>query len=294
MNYTVDWIRVRVGRTGSGVAGGYGSSRGDCRLAPARSGSRLCPIRHGLPRNAIREPDCNRPSARHRLRGHRRRQEGPRTSSLVAGLTVEILMRRFLADARSSRSRFPSSALATIPPSPPTSSHPEGHAAHHRLRAARRATGGAGGAGADRQGAHQLPDRPRHQHRRDSRRLSPLELEEQLDGKPWLVVARFDRKYVDANRSAEEGYESEKAKPTYDAYHSALAAACKAVKEKHGRGLLLDIHGQGEFKDAICRGTRNGKTVDASARPRRPASADRQAERARPPAAKRLPGIALL
>lgn len=87
------------------------------------------------------------------------------------------------------------------------------------------------------------------------------ELERQLNGKPWLVVARFDRKYVDANRSAEEGYESEKAKPVYDAYHTALAAACKAVKAKHGRGLLLDIHGQGEFKDAICRGTRNGKTV---------------------------------
>ena len=27
------------------------------------------------------------------------------------------------------------------------------------------------------------------------------------------------------------------------------------MKEKFGRGLLLDFHGQGEFKDAICRGT---------------------------------------
>ena len=27
------------------------------------------------------------------------------------------------------------------------------------------------------------------------------ELEEQLHGKPWLVVARFERKYLDANRS---------------------------------------------------------------------------------------------
>ena len=83
----------------------------------------------------------------------------------------------------------------------------------------------------------------------------------QLKGKPWLAVARFERKYLDANRSAEQGYESEKARPIYDAYHAALAAACKAVKTKFGRGLLLDIHGQGEFRDAICRGTRNGKTV---------------------------------
>jgi len=87
------------------------------------------------------------------------------------------------------------------------------------------------------------------------------ELEGQLKGKPWLVVARFERKYLDANRSAEQGYESEQARPLYDGYHAALVAACKAVKQKYGRGLLLDIHGQGEFRDAICRGTKNGKTV---------------------------------
>lgn len=87
------------------------------------------------------------------------------------------------------------------------------------------------------------------------------ELEKQLDGKVWLVVAKFERKQLDANRPRELAYESEKAKPYYDAYHDALTAACKAVKEKHGQGLLLDVHGQGEFKDAICRGTQNGKTV---------------------------------
>lgn len=87
------------------------------------------------------------------------------------------------------------------------------------------------------------------------------ELEKRLDGKPWLVVARFERKYLDVNRPREQAYESDKAKPYYDAYHEPLEAACKAVKAKFGRGLLLDIHGQGEFKDAICRGTQNGKTV---------------------------------
>jgi N-formylglutamate amidohydrolase len=91
--------------------------------------------------------------------------------------------------------------------------------------------------------------------------LFAAELEEQLKSKPWLVVARFERKAVDANRSAEQGYESEQARPLYDAYHVALAAACKTVKKQFGRGLLLDIHGQGEFRDAICRGTKNGKTV---------------------------------
>ncbi|MFM8271344.1 MAG: N-formylglutamate amidohydrolase [Gemmata sp.] len=87
------------------------------------------------------------------------------------------------------------------------------------------------------------------------------ELETLLKAKPWVVIARFERKYLDVNRPAEQGYESEKAKPYYDAYHDALGAACKAVKEQHGRGLLLDIHGQGSFPGAICRGTQNLKSV---------------------------------
>ncbi len=87
------------------------------------------------------------------------------------------------------------------------------------------------------------------------------ELEKLLDGKPWVVIARFERKYLDVNRSAEEGYENEKAKPYYDAYHDPLTAACKAVKQKFGRGILLDIHGQAVHQNAICRGTQNLKTV---------------------------------
>ncbi|MCI0703776.1 MAG: N-formylglutamate amidohydrolase [Planctomycetia bacterium] len=87
------------------------------------------------------------------------------------------------------------------------------------------------------------------------------ELEKALDGKPWVVIARFERKYADVNRSAEQGYESDKAKPYYDAYHSALESACKAVRKQHRRGILLDIHGNGVHPGAICRGTLNGKTV---------------------------------
>lgn len=87
------------------------------------------------------------------------------------------------------------------------------------------------------------------------------ELEKHLGGKPWVVIARFERKYLDVNRPPEQGYESEKAKPYYDAYHGPLEAACKAVKEKFGRGILLDLHGQGVYSEALCRGTQNGKTV---------------------------------
>ncbi len=86
-------------------------------------------------------------------------------------------------------------------------------------------------------------------------------LEKQLGGKPWLVVARFERKYVDANRPPGAAYESDRARPYYAAYHDPLAAACRAVQKQFGRGLLLDVHGQGQIPDSILRGTQNGKTV---------------------------------
>lgn len=86
-------------------------------------------------------------------------------------------------------------------------------------------------------------------------------LEKQLGGKVWFAIARFDRKHLDVNRPREGAYEDEKAKPVYEAYHEALAEACKTIQQKHGAGLMLDIHGQGVFENQICRGTANGKSV---------------------------------
>jgi N-formylglutamate amidohydrolase len=79
--------------------------------------------------------------------------------------------------------------------------------------------------------------------------------------RPYLVAARFNRKYIDANRPPDIAYEDPKAKPAYDAYHGTLAAFCKEVRAKHGRGLLLDIHSQGAFAGTVLRGTADGKTV---------------------------------
>ena len=79
--------------------------------------------------------------------------------------------------------------------------------------------------------------------------------------RPYLVAAKFHRRFVDANRPPDIAYESPKARPTYDAYHDTLAAFCKEVQKKHGRGLLLDVHNQASFPDSVVRGTRDGKTV---------------------------------
>ncbi len=79
--------------------------------------------------------------------------------------------------------------------------------------------------------------------------------------KPYLVVARFHRKYIDANRPIDVALESASARPIYEHYHGTLAKYCLEVQKRFGRGLLLDLHGQGTARDTIFRGTNNGKTV---------------------------------
>ncbi len=86
-------------------------------------------------------------------------------------------------------------------------------------------------------------------------------LEAKTGKKPYLVVAKFARRYADVNRPPTIGYEAPGAKPAYDAYHETLARFCGEVKQKWGRGLLLDIHGQGAKRDTIFRGTGNGKSL---------------------------------
>ncbi len=75
---------------------------------------------------------------------------------------------------------------------------------------------------------------------------------------PSVVIARFSRKYVDANRSEENGTESEAGKVQHRAYHEALK---KAVARVGPDGWLVDIHGQGRKKDTIFRGTRSLQTI---------------------------------
>jgi N-formylglutamate amidohydrolase/glutamine amidotransferase-like uncharacterized protein len=86
-------------------------------------------------------------------------------------------------------------------------------------------------------------------------------LEQKLGKRPYVVVARFHRKYVDVNRSPQNAFESAEAKATYDDYHAAIAAACKEVTARWGRGVVLDIHGQSSQPGVVFRGTQNGKTV---------------------------------
>ena len=86
-------------------------------------------------------------------------------------------------------------------------------------------------------------------------------IERELGGRPYVVIARFERKFADPNRDVANAYEHENAKPHYDAFHTAVTDAVADVRATWGRGVLLDVHGQGTDPDGIFRGTRDGKAV---------------------------------
>jgi N-formylglutamate amidohydrolase len=88
-----------------------------------------------------------------------------------------------------------------------------------------------------------------------------ITLGSKMGARPFLIVARFERKYIDANRAPGDAYEDLHARPYYEAYHRSLDEACSAVRNRWGRGLLIDLHGQSVEKETIFRGTANGKSV---------------------------------
>ena len=86
-------------------------------------------------------------------------------------------------------------------------------------------------------------------------------LKEKTGKRPHLVIAHFARRHVDANRPAAGAYENDSAKRVYEAYHAALGKARDAVIRDFGRGIVIDIHGQGAERNTIFRGTQNRSTV---------------------------------
>lgn len=86
-------------------------------------------------------------------------------------------------------------------------------------------------------------------------------LDEKLEGSVSCVISRAHRRYVDFNRPPEIGVEHQAARLVHDSYHEALRSAVRRVRSKHGRGLLIDIHGQGSSASTVFRGTTNGLTV---------------------------------
>lgn len=87
-------------------------------------------------------------------------------------------------------------------------------------------------------------------------------IEKKTGRRPYVVAARFSRKFIDANRSEKEAVESPEALPAYQAYHGHLAKFIAEVKARWPNGaILIDVHGQGVESNAVFRGTRNALSV---------------------------------
>lgn len=64
---------------------------------------------------------------------------------------------------------------------------------------------------------------------------------------PYIVIAQFHRKFIDANRSEECAYierTAQAAQPFYREYHNRIAGyVAEILSQNQGRGFLFDIHG---------------------------------------------------
>jgi N-formylglutamate amidohydrolase len=81
---------------------------------------------------------------------------------------------------------------------------------------------------------------------------------------PYMVIADFHRRYIDANRSPANAFEHPSAETHYLIYHQSIRAFVESIRGEFPEGaLLLDLHGQGAEPATIHRGTQNGRTVQS-------------------------------
>ncbi|CAM9243029.1 unnamed protein product [Chrysoparadoxa australica] len=94
---------------------------------------------------------------------------------------------------------------------------------------------------------------------------------QQLTGKsPYMVVARFHRMYIDANRDVDVPAEyatcpgCTEARETHLRYHYSIDRCVRSIKAccREQRVLLIDIHGQASHPSSVLIGTRDGSTAD--------------------------------
>lgn len=84
---------------------------------------------------------------------------------------------------------------------------------------------------------------------------------------PYVVIANFDRDYIDANRSRPCAFEDRDARQFYEEYHNTVRNFVDEIRaDNGGLGLLLDIHGTalitGDPADVYF-GTLNGEAISS-------------------------------
>ena len=82
---------------------------------------------------------------------------------------------------------------------------------------------------------------------------------------PYVVIANFDRAYIDANRSLLCAFEDRDAQQFYDEYHNTVRDFVDEIRaDNGGMGLLFDIHGTTRIASDpadVYLGTLNGEAI---------------------------------
>jgi N-formylglutamate amidohydrolase len=82
---------------------------------------------------------------------------------------------------------------------------------------------------------------------------------------PYVVIADFDRAFIDANRSPECAFEDADAQPFYEEYHNTVRKFVDEIRaDNGGLGLLFDIHGTTQIASDpadVYLGTLNGEAI---------------------------------
>jgi N-formylglutamate amidohydrolase len=82
---------------------------------------------------------------------------------------------------------------------------------------------------------------------------------------PYVVIANFDRDFIDANRTLECAFEDPNARPFYEQYHKTIREFVDEIRaDNGGLGLLFDIHGTTRIKSDpadVYLGTLDGEAI---------------------------------
>jgi N-formylglutamate amidohydrolase len=82
---------------------------------------------------------------------------------------------------------------------------------------------------------------------------------------PYVVIAEFARKYIDANRAPGCAYDSTNAQIYYNEYHNTIRKYVDEIRaQNNGAGFLFDMHASVVFPDDpadVYLGTDNGNTI---------------------------------
>jgi N-formylglutamate amidohydrolase len=84
---------------------------------------------------------------------------------------------------------------------------------------------------------------------------------------PYVVIANFDRAFIDANRRPECAFEDPDARQFYDEYHNTIRNFIDEIRtDNGGLGLLFDIHGTAQIAHDpadVYLGTLNGEAISS-------------------------------